>query len=61
LRLKELDAETYRRHLLLHYGIGVIADGSSDIRFAFSGLDEAEIEGVFETMAQAAQELLEKK
>lgn len=61
LRLKGLDAETYRKHLLLEHGIGVIADGQRDIRFAFSGLDEAEIEGVFETMALAAQQLLEAK
>ncbi len=61
LRLKDLDAEAYRQHLLLEHGIGVIADGPSDIRFAFSGLDEEQIEGVFETMAQAAQELLDKK
>ncbi|MCS7305327.1 MAG: aminotransferase class I/II-fold pyridoxal phosphate-dependent enzyme [Thermoguttaceae bacterium] len=61
LRLKGLDAESYRQHLLLQHGIGVIADGTADIRFAFSGLDEDQIEGVFETMAQAAQELLDKK
>jgi len=61
LRLKGLDAETFRKHLLLQHGIGVIADGERDIRVAFSGLDEPEIEGVFETMAQAAQELLAAK
>lgn len=61
LRLKGLDAETFRKHLLLQHGIGVIADGARDIRFAFSGIDEEEIEGVFETMAQAARELLESK
>ena len=36
LKLKGLDAETYRKHLLEKYGVGVIADGERDIRVAFS-------------------------
>jgi aspartate/methionine/tyrosine aminotransferase len=41
LKLKNLDAETYRKHLLEKYGVGVIADGERDIRIAFSSVDEA--------------------
>ena len=36
LKLKGIDAEHYRKHLLDKYGVGVIADGDRDIRIAFS-------------------------
>ena len=39
LKLKGLDAETYRKHLLEKYGVGVIADGDRDIRIAFSSVE----------------------
>ena len=39
VKLKGLDAETYRKHLLEKHGVGVIADGQSDIRIAFSSVD----------------------
>ena len=32
LKLKGLDAETYRKHLLERHGVGVIADGETDIK-----------------------------
>ena len=40
LKLKRLDAEVYRKHLLQEHGIGVIADGDRDVRIAFSSVDE---------------------
>ncbi|MDD5747997.1 MAG: aminotransferase class I/II-fold pyridoxal phosphate-dependent enzyme [Actinomycetota bacterium] len=49
LKLKGVDAEEFRKKLLRDYGVGVIADGS-DIRVAFSCLEEKEIEEVFDTM-----------
>jgi len=58
LKLKGIDAETYRRHLLDKYGIGVIADGERDIRVAFSAVDVDELEDLYSLMAAAAQELL---
>jgi aspartate/methionine/tyrosine aminotransferase len=57
LKLTKADAETYRSHLLDKHGVGVIADGSSDIRVAFAGVEEDEIPALFEVLAQAAREL----
>jgi aspartate/methionine/tyrosine aminotransferase len=59
LKLKNLDAEQYRKHLLEKYGVGVIADGDRDIRVAFSAVDEKEIEDLYAVMATAARELQE--
>jgi aspartate/methionine/tyrosine aminotransferase len=58
LKLKGLDAETYRRHLLERYGVGVIADGEHDIRIAFSAVDVGQIPDLFVQMAAAARDLL---
>ena len=59
LKLKGLDAETYRRHLLEKYGVGVIADGDRDIRVAFSAVEASELEDLFAVMATAARDLLD--
>jgi aspartate/methionine/tyrosine aminotransferase len=57
LRLKRLDADTYRKHLLERHGVGVIADGKHDIRVAFSAVDLEELPALFEVLARAAREL----
>jgi hypothetical protein len=57
LKLKHIEAEIYRKHLLEKYGIGVIADGESDIRVAFSAVELEELPELFTTMAAAAREL----
>jgi aspartate/methionine/tyrosine aminotransferase len=57
LKLKRLDAETYRKHLLEKYGIGVIADGERDIRVAFSSVELDALEDLYAVMATAAREL----
>ncbi len=57
LKLKGLDAETYRKHLLEKYGVGVIADGDRDIRVAFSSVDIGQLEDLYDTLAAAAGEL----
>ena len=54
-----LDAETYRKHLLEKYGVGVIADGERDIRIAFSSVEVGELEDLYGLMATAARELLD--
>jgi aspartate/methionine/tyrosine aminotransferase len=59
LKLKGLDAETYRKHLLEKYGVGVIADGERDIRIAFSSVDEGQLEDLYTILATAARELLD--
>ncbi len=57
VRLKTVKAETLRRHLLDHYGVGVIALGDHDIRVAFSCVEEEDIQALFDTMLQAVKEL----
>jgi len=57
LKLKHIEAETYRKHLLEKYGIGVIADGESDIRVAFSAVELEELAELYKLMAAAAREL----
>ena len=59
LKLKGLDAETYRKHLLEKYGVGVIADGERDIRVAFSAVDVGRAGDLYALMAAAARDLLE--
>jgi len=61
LRLKELDAEDYRSFLLESRGVGVIASGPSDIRVAFSSVDEEDIPALLRIMAEAARDLRERK
>jgi aspartate/methionine/tyrosine aminotransferase len=58
VQAKGVDAERVRLHLLDRYGIGVIAAGGSDLRIAFSCLELAEVEPLFETLHRAIQELL---
>jgi len=57
VRLKSVQAESLRKHLLEKYGVGVIALGETDIRIAFSCLEEADIPVLFDTMLQAVQDL----
>ncbi len=58
VRARGVDAERVRLQRLDRYGIGVIAAGGSDLRIAFSCLELAEIEPLFETLHRAIQELL---
>ena len=57
LKLKHVAAETYRTHLLEKYGIGVIANGESDIRVAFSAVECDELSELYHQMAEAARDL----
>jgi len=59
-RLKRGQAEAYRKHLLEKHHIGVIADGESDIRVAFSSVDLEDLPELYQTMAAAARELADK-
>ncbi len=59
VKLKGIDANTFRKHLLDKYGVGVIADGEHDIRVAFSAVDVGELEDLFAQMGAAAKDLLE--
>lgn len=57
LRLKGVQAERLRLHLLHKYAVGVIALGEEDIRIAFSCLELGEIEELFEVLYIACEEL----
>jgi aspartate/methionine/tyrosine aminotransferase len=61
LKLKGLEAETFRKHLLQQHGVGVIADGDRDIRVAFSAADVNDLPELYATMATAARELLARE
>lgn len=58
LKLKGLDAETYRKYLLDKFGVGVIADGKRDIRVAFSAVEVDDLPALYDVLATAARELL---
>ena len=57
IRVKGVDAEALRTHLLSQYGVGVISIGQSDIRVAFSCLEESEVEPLFDCIHGAIEEL----
>jgi aspartate/methionine/tyrosine aminotransferase len=57
IKLKTVEAEKLRNHLLDQYGIGVIALGQADIRIAFSCLEEENIQETFDTILSAVNDL----
>ena len=57
VRLKGVDAEKLRVHLLDRYQVGVIATDPTDIRIAFSCVEIGDIEEVFDTMHSAWKDL----
>jgi len=57
LRLKGIDAERFRKHLLEKHGLGVIAEGKHDIRIAFSAVDLEELPSLYAALAAAAREI----
>lgn len=57
LRLKTVEAEALRLHLLDEYGLGVIATGPRDIRVAFSCLEVGELDEVYETLLRGIRDL----
>lgn len=57
LKLHHIDAETLRLHLLDEYGVGVIASNKTDIRVAFSCVEEEDIEELFDIIFKGCQDL----
>jgi len=57
LRLKKVDAEELRLHLLDRYGVGVISLGKTDIRVAFSCVEEEDIPELFDIIFQGVKDL----
>ena len=57
LRLKTVNAETLRLHLLEKYGVGLISIGDKDLRIAFSCLEETDIPVLFDIVLQGVKDL----
>ncbi|MFO7554034.1 MAG: aminotransferase class I/II-fold pyridoxal phosphate-dependent enzyme [Desulfobacterales bacterium] len=57
LRLKTVNAETLRLHLLEKYGVGLISIGDSDLRIAFSCLEESDIPELFDIILKGVKDL----
>ncbi len=57
LKLKKVDAEELRLHLLDNYGVGTISINKTDLRLAFSCLDEKDTDDLFRIIYQACGEL----
>jgi len=57
VRVKGVDAEKLRVHLLEQHGTGLISTSSTDIRIAFSCLEVEEVEPLFEALHQGIREL----
>lgn len=57
LRLNTVDAESLRSHLLTKYGVGTIALGATDLRVAFSCIEEENLEELFDLIYQGVLDL----
>ena len=57
LKLKGVSAENLRIHLLEQYGVGVISLGESDVRVAFSCVEEQELKDLFDLIYRGCQDL----
>ncbi|OPA80149.1 hypothetical protein BVG16_05225 [Paenibacillus selenitireducens] len=57
LKLKTVDADTLRVHLLNKYEIGTIALGDTDLRVAFSCIEEPYLQELFDTIYQGVLDL----
>ncbi len=57
IRLKDVDAETLRVHLLDNYGTGLISIGDENIRVAFSCLEETDVETLFDIILNGINDL----
>lgn len=57
LRLKTVEAEPLRVHLLERYGVGLISLGQYDLRAAFSCVDENQLQELFDTILAGIKDL----
>jgi len=57
IRLKKLNAEKLRVHLLDKYGVGLIAIGEDNLRIAFSFIEEDDIQTLFDLVLQGVNDL----
>jgi aspartate/methionine/tyrosine aminotransferase len=57
IKVKTVDAETLRIHLLDKYGVGLISLGKTDLRVAFSCIEKEDIRELFEIIYRGIQDL----
>lgn len=57
LKLKRANAETLRQHLLNEYQVGTIALGETDLRVAFSCIEDGSIAELFDIIYKGAKEV----
>lgn len=57
IRLKDMNAEQLRLHLLNKYGVGLIAIGDRNIRVAFSCLEKTDVKLLFDIVMQGINDL----
>ena len=57
LKLKTVDAEPLRVHLLDQYGVGLIALGKTDLRVAFSCLEKGDTQELFDIVLKGVEDL----
>lgn len=57
IRLKDVDAEELRVHLLENYGTGLISIGKKNIRVAFSCLEENDVKTLFDIILNGINDL----
>jgi aspartate/methionine/tyrosine aminotransferase len=57
IRLKTVNAEKLRVHLLDKYGVGLISIGDHDLRVAFSCIEEKDVQLLFDTVLKGVGEL----
>jgi aspartate/methionine/tyrosine aminotransferase len=57
LKLKTVDAEALRVHLLNEYGVGLIALGETDLRVAFSCIEKDDIQDLFDMVLKGVNDL----
>ena len=57
LKLKEVNAEKLRQHLLEEYRVGTIALNATDLRIAFSSVEEEDLAELFELIYKGTKDL----
>lgn len=60
IKLKDVNAEELRLHLLDNYGTGLISIGQSNIRVAFSCLEKEDVKTLFDIILQGINDLRKK-
>jgi aspartate/methionine/tyrosine aminotransferase len=57
LKLKTVDAEPLRVHLLNRYGVGLISLGKQDLRVAFSSVEKKDVQELYDIVLQGVKAL----